>query len=210
MTSRRVLWGLSSGVAALTLGGFFWFGLGVSAPSARVSPALSGVATVVQLAVTIVLLAAARRLGKRAGVRRRDASDLGPRERGEMHAVAMAFLRVLLAEAIVCAASVWLCMRAHRVDLVWPVLGLATSLHFAPLARIFHVRPYLRTAAWGVLASLAGLLAGTPLLRQVVTGASLGVVLWMSALHLLRHADQLAQHAAIEPWAAAGIAARHS
>ena len=72
------------------------------------------------------------------------------------------------------------------------VIGLIVSLHFAPLARLFHVRVYYSTALAGTVFSLAGLLTGVAGVQPLLWfGGAMAAVMWLSGWHIIRNADQI-------------------
>ncbi len=84
---------------------------------------------------------------------------------------------------------------------MWPSIGLITSLHFAPLARVFHVRTYYVTALAGGVISLAGLNGLSSELRLAWFGGGMAAVMWLSAWYVVRHASRISAKAAQETWA---------
>jgi hypothetical protein len=75
------------------------------------------------------------------------------------------------------------------------------SLHFVPLARIFHVRAYYGTALTGTIVAVAGLVAPSGTYTVPALGAAMATVMWLSAVYLLAQAESLANRAKREKWA---------
>jgi hypothetical protein len=48
----------------------------------------------------------------------------------------------MLIETVLCSIAVGSVECVHRLDLIWPALGIAVSLHFLPLGRLFRVKRY--------------------------------------------------------------------
>jgi hypothetical protein len=55
----------------------------------------------------------------------------------------------MLIETVLCSVAVGSVEYLHRLDLIWPALGIAVSLHFLPLGRLFRVRRYYFTGIAG-------------------------------------------------------------
>jgi hypothetical protein len=77
--------------------------------------------------------------------------------------------------------------------LIWPAVGVAVSLHFAPLGRLFDVSAYYSTAAAGTLVSMTALVAPLGASRLVWLGAAMSAIMWTSALYLVYSADTIAE-----------------
>jgi hypothetical protein len=97
-----------------------------------------------------------------------------------------------LIEAGLVGTAVFLCVHFERPDLIWPAVGVAVSLHFAPLGRLFHVPAYYVTAAAGTLVSV--IVLATPLgeFRLLWLGGGMSIVMWTSAVYLVYGADVIA------------------
>src|SRR5262249_44467731 len=149
MNARQFLWGLSAGASALAVGGFFWSGVCGAALAARGWWAAWGIAATLQFGVSVVLLWAAVRLRRRSGFVRGDLMQTNPDQRQATRRMVKAFIWVVLGQLSTIALAIWWCVHTGRKDLVFPVIGLIVSLHFVPLGRIFHVRPYYLTGLAG-------------------------------------------------------------
>ena len=73
----------------------------------------------------------------------------------------------------------------HRFDLVLPVFAIIVGLHFFPLARGIPVRFYYATGGALVMLGVIGLLA-PPFHLALATGSVAAVILWLSAVGLIR------------------------
>lgn len=73
----------------------------------------------------------------------------------------------------------------HRLDLVLPVFAIIVGLHFLPLARGIPVRFYYATGLGLVVVGLAGI-AAPAFHLPLVTGVLAAVILWFSAIGLIR------------------------
>ena len=61
--------------------------------------------------------------------------------------------------------------------MIWPSIGLIVSVHFAPLARLFHVRAYYTTALAGTIVSLLAFAGLTDILRFAWFGGAMAAVM---------------------------------
>jgi hypothetical protein len=113
-----------------------------------------------------------------------------------------AWLWINLAQTVAVGLGVLGCVRTKRVDLIGPVIGLVVSLHFAPLGRVFHVRPYYVTALVGSVVSLAALILPAGAHRHELFCSAMALVMWASAVYLIRNANRIAQRATQEARAA--------
>ena len=104
---------------------------------------------------------------------------------------------------LLCALVVWICVRARAEHLIWASLGTVVSFHFAPLGRLFHVRPYYATAIAGTLVCGAGFAVSRSPYGVAALGLAMTAVMWTSAIYILMHADRIADRACAETWAAA-------
>jgi hypothetical protein len=203
--TRQFFWGLSTGIVMLAVAGTFWLMLAVTSIAAAWTPADKYPSTVdgtvlrtwgvsILIPALAILAGAWHVRRKAAGFSRHDLRrpELAEGARG----IRQRFRWTSAAQFAGCALSVWLGMRSHREDLIWPGIALIVSLHFAPLGLVLRMRPYLATAAAGsVIAILAlGLPVSllSPAVRFVFIGAGMGVVLWATAVYVILRADRLA------------------
>jgi predicted membrane channel-forming protein YqfA (hemolysin III family) len=88
--------------------------------------------------------------------------------------------------------AVLLCNYFRHQELIWPAIGLAVSLHFAPFARLFHMRAYYVTACIGALVSIVALCAPLGPMRLVWLGSGMAAAMWGTAFYLVKWADAIA------------------
>src|SRR5579871_5528820 len=155
MDDRQFRWGLSGGASVLSIAGFFWFGISFGVITTRWGWWAWGLSTAFQAAVTASILRGAVQLRRRSGF------DPHSRSRSEDHRkttrrILRTFIWIVVAETILIGLAVGWCVRTGAEILIWPSIGLIVSIHFAPLARLFHVRRYYATAAAGTLILLGG------------------------------------------------------
>ena len=122
MTDRQFLWGLSGGVSALALGGFFWFGVGLSASARHAGWLIFGLSTVFQVGMVVGLLWLAGRLRRRTGFSAAELRRRGASGRHETRPFRVAFGWVTLGQALLIGLGVWWFMGRAREGLVmaWP------------------------------------------------------------------------------------------
>jgi hypothetical protein len=188
MTTGQFLWGLSNGIAILGISGAFWCGLGLGPPAFAVGITPWIAVLVLMISGAAAALGAARALRRRSGFRRSDLQRSDPETRRIM--VGMAIVAVV--ETALVGAAVLICVYVDRQDLLWPAIGVAISLHFVPLARLFNVSAYYITAAAGLAVSVVALRAPLGSIRLVWLGAGMSVVMWSSAVYLVRRAHVIA------------------
>lgn len=188
MTTGQVLWGLSNGVLVFAIAGAFWLGMafGPAAWAIGVAPWL--VVLAVMIGGAAALMRAAVRLRRRSGFRASGLRRADP----DTRRIITGFRIVGLLEGTLVAGAVLLCRHFGRLDLVWPAVGVAVSLHFLPLARLLNVPAYYVTAVVGTLVSLTALIAPFGSSRLLWLGAGMSVVMWTSAIYVAYRADAIA------------------
>jgi hypothetical protein len=84
--------------------------------------------------------------------------------------------------------------------MMWPSIGLIVSVHFAPLARLFHVRAYYTTALAGTVISLLAFTGLADMRRLAWFGGAMAAVMWLSGWYVIRNADRITARAVQEKW----------
>lgn len=201
MNDRHFLWGLSGGVSVCAIAGFFWFGLGVAVAASRAGWFAVALSTAFQVATLLALLVSAFRLRRRSGFDVKDLRNGNDAERRETRRIRTTFGWTTLGQTVLVSAGVWACVRFDRRDLIWPWIGFVVSLHFLPLARVFHVRAYYAIAAIGGLISLAVLTGIVASHNLLAFGGSMALLMWLSGAYLVWNADRITAKAVRQPWA---------
>ncbi len=212
--SRQFLRGLSAGIIVLAVGGFVWLNAGAWAFDCLRAGLVPWTTSDVPLhyvvlefwpgaAIAALLIAGALRVRRKAqGFRYSELRDASPAHRRRTRRIGRLFLLVGAAEGLGCWLVATLALHFDRLDLLWPGVGLVVSLHFLPLARIFHNPPYTLTGATGAAVSLALLLIPQASMASSVRGILLGlaqaVIMWVTAVYVIANADRLAQGREIE------------
>ena len=199
MDDRQFLWGLSGGASVLAIAGFFWFGVSFGVITAKFGWWVWGLSTALQAGISAGIFWAASRLRRRSGF---VPGDVGrnQRQRKVTQRILRAFGWIVGVQAVLIGSAVWGCVRIGAKDMIWPSIGLIVSVHFAPLARLFHVRAYYATALAGTVISLLAFTGLTDTGRFAWFGGAMAAVMWLSAGYIIRNADQIAARAVREDW----------
>jgi hypothetical protein len=202
MDDRQFRWGLSGGASCLAIAGLFWFGISFGVTAYKWGWWAWGLSTAWQFGVSISLLWAAMRLRRGSGFTPSDIGRGGQLQRQATQRRVRLFVLVIFIQSALLSPVVWWCVHTATKDRLWPSIGLIVSLHFAPLARLFHVRAYYITALAGTVISLVGLLTGVADIQRLLWfGGAMAAVMWLSAWHIIRNADQITVRAMRETWA---------
>src|SRR2546430_13861454 len=136
MTDRQFLWGLSGGVSALAIGGFFWFGVGLSSLARHAGWLVFGLSTVFQVGMVVGLLWLAGRLRRRTGFSAAELRQGGASGRRETRPFRVAFGWATLGQALLIGLGVWGVMRANRREKILPWVCLIVRLDPVSPARV--------------------------------------------------------------------------
>lgn len=200
MTDRQFLWGLSSGIMVLAIAGTFWLGWGFGPHLGDGGWLLPAVFTVVVYGSCGVIIWLGFRLRRRVGFKRSELKDADERQRAETHKMMVGFLRIGVVQAVLIALVVTSCFLLGHDEFVAPSIALIVSLHFIPLARIFHVQAYYVVGIMGCAISLVSFSSVFGVERLMFLGGTMGVLLWVSAVYIFWRADRIAAKAISEPW----------
>ena len=202
MNEGQFFWGLSNGVIVFAIAGAFWLGLGIGTVATEVGWLVCALSTVLQVGVCAALLWAAVRLRRKSGFRASELRQSDGHRKPETRRIVTGIRWTMAGQTALIGLAVWACVRAEAEQLIWPAIALVVSLHLVPLARIFHVRAYYATAAAGSITSLLVLVLarGTGSYAVVSLAGGMAIVMWVSAVYLLRKADRIAARAVGERW----------
>jgi hypothetical protein len=200
MDRRLFLWGLSNGATMPALAGAFWIGLAVGMAGKQGDWIASTVGTVVQVGGVVALIRAARRLRRRSGFQQSELRHLEGVAQMQKPRILKWMAWTTLGQGLLIALLVWICVRVDAEHLIWGSIGAVVSLHFVPLAKLFHVRTYYVTAIVGTIVSVAGFAVSDTPYGVSSLGLSMGMVMWGSATYVLRNADRIAGQACAETW----------
>jgi hypothetical protein len=184
------MWGLSNGVAVLSISAAFWIGL--AAYTLGPSVLLIAAAPIILLGGLLIWQGGRLRLlapgFSRASLRHAP-------EGSSIRRIGVGFNVVGTMQTLSIGVVGFICWKLNRTDLVWPLIGLVISLHFLPLGWIFNVRPYYILGVLGTAVALASLLIFTAGTRTVVVGLGLGLLIGGCAIYLVANAAPLADAA---------------
>jgi hypothetical protein len=200
MTDRQFLWGLSNGIIVLALAGTFWLGMGFGPHLGEDGWVMPALFTVVVYGTCAALVWFAVRLRRRVGFKRSELKQADDRQRAETRKLMVGFLYIGVAQAVLIACAVPLCLGLGHEELVGPSIALIVSLHFIPLGRIFHVQTYYVV---GIVGCGIALVAFSPVFgvgRLMYLGGALGVLSWLSAAYILWRAERISAKAISQPW----------
>jgi hypothetical protein len=187
LSHDQFIWGLSNGVSVLAVSAAFWLGLAAW----TLGPNVLLIAAAPIILFGGLLIWRGIRLRRPApGFSR---ANLRNAPRGSsMRRIAIGFNIVRTAQTLSIGLVGLICWTLHRLDLIWPLIGLVISVHFLPLGRIFSVRPYYVLGAVGTVISLISLLAFDGSARTVAVGLGLGLVIGGCAVFLIANSAALA------------------
>jgi hypothetical protein len=200
MTDRQFLWGLSNGIIVLALAGTFWLGYGFGPLLGEGGWVLPAVFTVIVYGTFGAIVWLGNRLRRRTGFKRSELRQADDRQRAETHKMMVGFLYIGIAQAVLIALAVPLSIHLGHGDLVAPLIALIVSLHFIPLGRIFHVRPYYYV---GIVGCVISLISFSPLFGSgalMFLGCAMGAHMWLSAFYIYWRADRISAKAVKETW----------
>lgn len=101
----------------------------------------------------------------------------------------------MLIEAVLCSVAMGSVEYLHRPDLIWPALGIALSLHFLPLGRLFRVRRYYFIGVAGTVVCLVAMVAFRAPANALFSAVGMCLNMWGTAAWLLAGSDQIAVRA---------------
>jgi len=186
----------------LGMAGMFWLGWGLGQTALKAGSVAWCAFLAVWIASGAAIVWAAIRLRRRSGFKYSDLRQGDARQQAETRKMLRAWVWITLAETVAVGLGVLGCVQTKRLDLIGPVIGLVVSLHFAPLGRIFHVRVYYVTALVGSGVSLAAFILPTGSHPHELFCSAMALVMWVSAVYVIRNANRIAQKATQEAWAA--------
>lgn len=190
LSREQFIYGLSDGVVVYSIAAAFW--LGLAAWTLGLSVLLIAALPILLLAG--MLLRSGSRLRRQAfGVSRstfRNAPKGSPIRR-----ISAGSNIVTSAQTLVIVVVGAVCWKLHRLDLVWPLIGLVVSLHFLPLGWVFNVRPYYVLGVLGIAVALTSLFGFSGSARTVAVGSGLGLVIGGCAAYMVANAAALADAA---------------
>jgi len=192
------MWGLSNGVLVLTAAGGFW--LGIIGSIVR-RPEILGSVGIVGIVLLLWGFVCLRR--KSAGFSLAEMKYGTEEQRSSLRRIRQGLRRAMLIETALCSIAVGTVEYVHRLELIWPALGIAVSLHFLPLGRLFRINRYYFTGLAGIAVCVAAMVAFKAPANAVFAAAGMCLNMWGTAAWLLARSDQIAARAIEESAAGA-------
>ncbi len=184
------MWGLSNGVLILALAGGFWLGI---VGSIVHRPDILGTAGIVGLVLLLWGFVRLRR--KSDGFSLAEMKNGTEEQQSSLRRIRRGLRWAMLIETVLCVLAVGAVNFFHRVDLIFPAIGLAVSLHFLPLGRLFRMTRYYFTGIAGTIVCLAAMVAFKAPANALFAAAGMCLNMWGTAAWLLARSDRIAAHA---------------
>jgi hypothetical protein len=131
------MWGLSNGVLVLAMAGAFWFGLAAFNGGFQVGPAIW-----IAVGATAVGAGTVWLRRKAGGFRSSQLNQGNEAQRMANRRIRTGFRWAMVLETLLVGSVFGICNGTGRPDLVWPAVGAAVSLHFAPMGNLFRLPLY--------------------------------------------------------------------
>ena len=177
--------GLADGVRVLAIAGGFWFAL--AAWNAGGSALIWTTGPVV-ISVGFLILKSWKL--RQTSSFTRDQARNAPRGSATWK-IRVAFGIVGSTQTIAVIAVGSVCFALHRLDALWPWIGVIVSLHFIPLGWIFNLRAYYLVGLLGTVLSLAAILRLRGSATSIAVGVGLGLILTLCAIYILTRSESL-------------------
>jgi MFS family permease len=200
MTERQFFWGLANGIIVLAIAGVFWFGMALGPYAAEAGWLLCTVVTLITYGSCGAIIWAAFRLRHKFGFKRSELRQSNDLQRMINRKIMISFRWIGIVQTLLVILAVFFCLYLEHKEFIWPLIGLIVSAHFVPLARVFHVRPYYYIGIAGSVISLLALLNFFGFRSLMYFGIEMGIIMWLSAVYILFHANRICAKAILEPW----------
>ena len=187
------MWGLSNGVLVLTLAGGFWLGIVLSVVQRREILASAGI-----MGLGLLLWGFVSLRRRSAGFNLAEMKNGTEEQRQSLRRVRRGLRIGILIETVLCSVAVGSVEYFRRLDLLWPALGIAVSLHFLPLGRLFRVNRYYFTGTAGSIVCLLAMVAFRAPANGLFAAAGMCLNMWGTAAWVLAASEQIAVRALAE------------
>jgi len=184
----HVIIGAAFGVLMMTLFGTAWLAWGLQSELAD-SPWL-GAALVLPAIALLVPGFGMFRVGRRAA---KQAAPLTADQKRAQSRMGIMFGVIFGAEGLLIFLAVNVLTNLHLEAYIMTAVAAIVGLHFLPLARLYRVPLYYWVGGVMVADALASLDLPSPT-REIAVGLSMGAILWLTCILVLRHGFQLARH----------------
>lgn len=184
----RAITGAAFSVMMMTLFGTAWLAWGLHSMQAD-SPWL--IAALVLPAIALLVPGFGMfQLGRRATKR---AAPLTADQKRAQRQMGRTYGIVVGAEGLLIFLAVNVLTNLHLDPYIMTAVAAIVGLHFLPLARLFRVPLYYWVGGVIVADALLSLALSSPT-REIAVGLSMGAILWLTCVLVLRQGFQLAHH----------------
>jgi hypothetical protein len=184
---RQFMWGLSRGISVFALSGTFWFCMAAFSREFNIWSAIP-----IAFGCIGIMYGFFGVRKKAAGFKYSDLKSGDVQELQQNRRLIIGFRCVGVGETLLVWSAVGLSFWMGRPDLMWSAIGVAVSLHFAPLGYLFHIPIYYLTSAAGCVVSIISMFQAKPLERSLFLGLGMGFIMWSTAIFATLKADRLA------------------
>ena len=198
MKRRIFLWGLSNGISALSVAGLFWLGLALGPYADRVDWYVDALVMLLVYGSCAACIWGAVLIRRRSGFKREDLKSSNSDLRTGNRKTVIAFLGVVVIQALLVGSAVIVCNHYDKPDLIWSFVALIVSMHFVPLGRIFGVSFYYWVGILGCIAAIGSFACPAPY-RMMSVGIAMGTLMLASSAYLVWRGDALAPSAEENP-----------
>lgn len=181
-----VIIGAAFGVVMMTLFGTAWLAWGLyntRADSPWLIPAL-----VLPAIALLVACFGMFQMGRRAA---KQAAPLSAGQKRAQSRMGMMFGIIFGAEGLLIFLAVNVLTHFHLESYIMTAVAAIVGLHFLPLARLYRVPLYYWMGGVMLADAVVSLALPSPT-REIAVGLSMGAILWLTCVLVLRHGFQLA------------------
>lgn len=172
----------------MTLFGTAWLAWGVY--SMRVDSPWLIPALVLPAVALLVLCFGMFQIARRAGKR---TAPLTARQKRVQSQMGITFGIIFAAEGLLIFLAVTVLTRFHLEPYIMTAVAAIVGLHFLPLARLYRVLLYYWVGAAILADAMVSMALPSPT-REIVIGLTMGAILWLTCLLVLRWGFQLAHY----------------
>ena len=184
----RAIIGAAFGVMMMTLFGTAWLAWGLQ--NVRTDSPWLIAALVLPAIALLVPCFGMFQIGRRAG---KQAAPLTAIQKRAQRQLGRMFGIVFGAEALLIFLAVTALTHFHLEPYIMTVVAAIVGLHFLPLARLFRFPLYYWVGGVILADALVTLALPVPS-REIAVGLSMGAILWVTCVLVLRRGFQLAHH----------------
>jgi hypothetical protein len=180
--------GAAFGVMMMTLFGAAWLAWGFQSMRAD-SPWLVAAVTLGIIALLVPCFGMFQ-IGRRAG---KQAAPLSASQKRVQNQMGRTFGIIFGAEGLLIFLAVNVLINFHLEPYIMTVVAAIVGLHFLPLARLYRVPLYYWVGGVMLADALVSVALPSPT-REIAVGLSMGAILWLTCVLVLRRGFLLAHH----------------